>query len=102
MRACEHVVKSLSDLVDFWTKHVTCAELPRKKGLLLLRWTLFASLLGLGASSAQHLFDMIVVDMVLSIFLLINIALTMVPASTFHTGRKPVQLHGIPALKQTG
>ena len=74
-----------ADVLDFFTKRFTACGLPRKKALLLLRWTLFASLLGLGITSSQEILSIILIDLILVIFLIVNLVLSFSTDLDVHT-----------------
>jgi PAS domain S-box-containing protein len=78
-------VSTLADIVDLSTERLTSHEAPRKKAILLLRWTLFGTLLGLGAASAQDIFDILLVNLILGIFLAVSILLSFLPAHLFRS-----------------
>ncbi len=74
-----------ADILDFFTKRFTTCELPRKKAFLLLRWTLFASLLGLGITSSQEILSISLINLTLVIFLIVNLVLSFFPHHAFHS-----------------
>lgn len=76
-------MSNLAGNVDLSTERLTSFELPKKRAILLLRWTLFGTLLALGAFGPADLFQMLLVDLILGIFLAVNLILTFLPLHTF-------------------
>jgi hypothetical protein len=74
---------TLAGIFDLSTERLTSFELPGKKAIVLLRWTLFVSLLGLGATSSQGILSTFLVHLILGIFLAVNLLLSILPADTF-------------------
>ncbi len=74
---------TLAGIFDLSTERLTSFELPGKKAIVLLRWTLFVSLLGLGATSSQGILGTFLVHLILGIFLAVNLLLSILPADTF-------------------
>ena len=67
------------------TERLTSFEVHRKRGLLLLRWTLFLTLLALVVMGSQDVFQTVLLDTVLGILLLLNLFLLLLPRSIFRT-----------------
>ncbi len=75
----------LSDIIDYSTERLTSFELPRKRAMLLLRWTLFGALLALGAAFQGEFLDVFLVDLSLAVFLAVNLAVTFAPIRALRT-----------------
>ena len=70
----------LSEVLDYSSEKLgRIEELPRKRALLLLRWTLFVCLMGLGVAGQLDLSDSVFVDLALGIFLAGNVLVTLLP-----------------------
>jgi len=74
----------LTDTLEVSTERLTSFELPRKRAILLLRWTLFLSLLGLGVgTNSLDLNDTLAVDLCLGIYFATNLVVSFTPARIF-------------------
>ena len=71
----------LSEILEFSNDKLSYLELPRKRALLLLRWTLFGTLLGIGFATQTDLFDAIFLNLALGIFLVSNLLVGLLPDS---------------------
>jgi PAS domain S-box-containing protein len=71
----------LSDILEFSTDKLSHLDVPPKRIILLLRWTLFGSLLGLAFARQIDLLEMIYIDIALGMFLACNLAVTLLPES---------------------
>ena len=72
----------LSDMMEYSTEKLSHLDVPRKRVVLLLRWTLFASLLVLGFSNQFDLFELISVEVALGMFLASNLVVMVLSDST--------------------
>ena len=75
----------LPEILELNTERLTSFEVPRKRALLLLRWTLFGALLGLGASFRGDLAETFLVDLSLLVFFVANLAVTFLPLEALRT-----------------
>ena len=71
----------LSEILEYSTEKLSHLDIPWKRVVLMLRWTLFISLLGLGFATQVDLSDSIFLNVALGMFLVSNLVVTLLPES---------------------
>jgi len=74
---------SIAEILEFSTDRLTSSEVSRKRAILLLRWTLFGCLLGLGTAGAEDFFHLLPIGVSLCLFVTVNLALSFLPLHAF-------------------
>ena len=74
---------SIAEILEFSTDRLTSSEVSRKRAILLLRWTLFGCLLGLGTAGAEDFFQLLPIGVSLGLFVTVNLALAFLPLHAF-------------------
>jgi PAS domain S-box-containing protein len=72
----------LSEILEFSTERLTSFEIPRKRAMVLLRWTLFGTLLGFGTAAPGDVLGTLLVDLSLAALLIANLAVTFLPLTS--------------------
>ncbi|HEU5180383.1 MAG TPA: ATP-binding protein [Candidatus Polarisedimenticolia bacterium] len=71
----------LSEILGFSTEKLSRLDVPPKRLVLMLRWTLFSTLIGFAFARQIELVDTLYVNLALGIFLACNVAVTLLPES---------------------
>ena len=71
----------LSEILEYSTEKLSHLDIPWKRVVLMLRWTLFLSLLGLGFATQVDIFESIFLNVALGMFLVSNLVVTVLPES---------------------
>jgi PAS domain S-box-containing protein len=71
----------LSEMLEYSTEKLSHLDIPWKRVVLMLRWTLFLSLLGLGFATQVDISESILLNVALGMFLVSNLVVTVLPES---------------------